>query len=374
MATRLPRAVAHLLVAAVTATSWDRRLPGAAAVVRAHAPALLTGARRHRAVPPLWLALRHEPDLPADLHVALHDEWFQAAGTHLRALRDLALLTRTLDGAGIRSAVFKGPVLSGLLHPRPDLRPYVDLDVLVDGAALGTAVSALEEVGFRVLDRNWRRIRQLMLGEVHLEGPSGIPVDLHWQLLNRDHVRRAFRLSPTELLDRAVPVRIGGVEVCTFDSVDTVLHLAVHAAASGGDRLGWVRDVQLAAAQVTAWPDLLRRAAAAGSAVPTATMLVRAQQLGAQLPAAVPRELAGSAWVRVVRLAERLDPLARTDGGIAPTHVVGRSSRASARASFGALTGQLVSRRPGGGQPSVFSGPVDLVERERFFAAVAAFR
>ncbi|MCW2621931.1 MAG: hypothetical protein JWL64_1533, partial [Frankiales bacterium] len=313
MTRRNPAPVGRLLVRAASATRWDRRLPGAAAVVEQYPEALLAAAARHRTAPALWLALRHEPGLPDSLALPLHDAWFGAAGNHLRALRDLAALADALDPAHVRFAVFKGPVLSGLYYPRPDLRPYVDLDVLVDPAGLGPAVHALEAAGFSVLDRNWDRIHQLMLGEIHLKAPGGVLVDLHWQVLNRETVRRPYDLRPGPLLDRAVAVPLAGRSVLSFAPADALLHLSLHAAASGGDLLGWVRDVYAVAGPAFDWDALLARALQTRTGVPAATMLLRAQDLlDLPVPPGVLPALArGRSWRAIVAGAQRWDDVAR---------------------------------------------------------------
>src|SRR5688500_15332306 len=88
-------------------------------------------ALHHRVANAVFLGIREavDPDHPA-FH-RLQREYIDNVARHLRTLADLAELGPVLDTAGIPWMVIKGPVLAETIYPRPDLRSYDDLDVVV---------------------------------------------------------------------------------------------------------------------------------------------------------------------------------------------------------------------------------------------------
>nr|WP_269205197.1 nucleotidyltransferase family protein [Motilibacter aurantiacus] len=299
----------------------------------------MTRARHHRVGPMVRAGLLAGAPGGATsaLVEGLRAQHLAARAGHVRAVHDLGLVAEALDGAGLAWAALKGPVLAASVYPREDFRPYGDIDVLVDPAALGRALAVLEGAGFVVLDRNWRLLRERVLGELHLQAPGGSTVDLHWQLVNRPEVRARFRLPTGPLLDRARRVDVAGQHVPVLDPVDTLVHLCVHAGIAGGDRLLWLADISLAARAV---PDLglvLDRARHAAADSMVALMLRRADRL---LP--IP------GVHRVIPLLQPSLPLRVALGGVdrlSPVQRVRRAgslARTTARAVDRTLHGTLV--------------------------------
>ena len=75
-----------------------------------------------------------------------------------------------------------------------------------------------------------------------------ISVDLHWHVVYKYQDRRWYSIDPDQLFARRRTVDIAGHRCATFDEVDTVFHLALHAAREGCHRLVWLKDIELAVA------------------------------------------------------------------------------------------------------------------------------
>src|SRR5207342_3091634 len=102
------------------------------------------------------------------------------------------------------------------------------------------ALQALDEVEFQLVDRNWPLLRSTMRAEVAMAGKYGTPVDLHWHIAVPKNLRLSFDIDIDGMLKRSTLGMLGnGLEVPVLDPVDTVFHLAFHAAQSGGGRLVW---------------------------------------------------------------------------------------------------------------------------------------
>ena len=186
---------------------------------------------------------------------------------------------------------------------------------------MGTAVAALEAAGCQVLDRNWDLIDEAELGELHLLSPTGMVLDLHWNLIHRRDRRSRFSIDVREMLGRASSLDLGPVRAPRLDPVDSVLHLAVHSALAGASRLGWLMDVdQSLRRRGPDWTELVSRAHAWQAAVVVHLVLERCRStLGSPVPAEVLRELqSGRVWRGLVHGVQALDPAARSTGRRSP--------------------------------------------------------
>jgi hypothetical protein len=137
----------------------------------------------------------------------------------------------------------KGPALAAVAYRRPDLRAYKDLDLLVPAPVFEDAVRLLEANGIPLLDRNWTLVSHEVRGQLHLQLPMGTVTDLHWHLVNQ--YRDRLRIPMGELFDRSRRVEVGGRPVSVLDPVDGLIHICLHAALSGGERLIWLKDLDL---------------------------------------------------------------------------------------------------------------------------------
>jgi hypothetical protein len=262
-----------------------------------------------------------------------------ALARHQRALADLDAVKAALDGAGIDFLVAKGPALVDRFYPSPDLRSYVDLDLVVSPHAVGDAVRALEAQGCQVVDANWPLLEQLEIQELRLLGPTGGAIDLHWSL-----GRRPLRCDPTPafpvLLARSVWAG-SGRGYRTLGWADCVVHLALHAAESGGDRLIWCADLRAAMSHADAEPAALVARAGEWGARPAVYLMLHrmSRTLGVSLPDPLLRSLAAGdpGWAALVRAVEFVWPAARADGGRSVPRIVARSARPSGAASWRAL-------------------------------------
>jgi hypothetical protein len=255
--------------------------------------ALLEEAVRHRVVGLVSRVLPAIPRMDADIHATLERYAISQAAHQLRVLDDLREFARTMDDAGIVWLTFKGPVAAQLLYAPPTARGYQDLDLLVPRSQFRRAIETLEASGAEVLDRNWTLIGRERRGQLHVRLRLGTIADAHWHLLNRQSVRATFHVPMERVLARARMVDVAGITVPTLDPVDTLVHLCLHAALGGGDRLAWLADVERAIViEHPPWDEVTDRAREWRSGAATAAILRRTRDvLGAPVPESVLRRL-----------------------------------------------------------------------------------
>jgi Uncharacterised nucleotidyltransferase len=331
---------------------------------------LVAHADRHGVAGCLWQAVRATGRSDVDGADQLRELRAAATVTHLRMLSELDMVSRVLGAAAVPYLVLKGPVLAGALYRRPDLRSYVDLDLLVAPADFGAALGALEQAGCRVFERNWTLAADRMLGELRLFTRAGTVLDLHWHVIADRQARALFPIDLAAARSRARTVQVGGRSVSTLDAADTVVHLALHAALAGGHRLLWLKDLEqaLRPPQGPEWTVLSARAAQWAAGPGVALMLDRAAgTLGVPVPAGFARSLVPDRpWRLVTRAADRLSPPARGAGsGPSLGRIVARAARGDGPASRRELRRRLVgwaastaARSDPRGSPAMFD-PTD---------------
>ena len=312
----------------------------------------------------------------------------RAAARHMRAVGDLRLVQQCLASACLPFVVVKGPALVERLYGSPDLRSYVDLDLLVRPSDLGAAVYALEAAGCALLDANWPLLQEAGVHELRLLGPTGGAIDLHWSLGKGPGL---VDVSPAvdTLLDRAVTWHLGDISLLTLDWSDTFVHLAVHAAASGGHRLLWCADLRAALERMPedGPASLVERTAEWRAGPQLHIMLARTR---ASLGTDIPPELTGGlglrrSWRGLTTAVDRAFPVERQGDGRGLMRLVARSASTTTRASWGALAAESVLDAKAPREELVPDWLLDPDEprsalhavggregREAFFAAVAA--
>lgn len=269
-----------------------------------------------------------------------------AAVHHTRTLSLLEQVAGLLGAAAVEHLVVKGPVLAGHHYERPDLRRYVDLDVLVPPAGFARALESLVDDGFTVFEDDWSTLREVLAGELRLLRDDDV-VDLHWTLVDDSAARGRCRFPTEPLFAAQRRVRLGGTEVTTTSAVHTLLHVSLHAALSGATRLVWMVDVdRVLRRDRPDWDEVVREAAAAGIAAQVGVVLARARRtVAAPVPDEVLLTLGpGRGWRPLVSVADRWAPVgvARTDASGARMLV--RATRDSDVASWAALAGKVASR------------------------------
>ena len=286
---------------------------------------------------------------PDEVRQAVRDHAMGSLAVQLQVEADLRVLSTALEPTGVAWATVKGPALSEHWYARPGQRTYVDLDVVVDPAGFGRALDALLDAGAVLVDRNFTHALRQRRAELNLVLPHGTLLDLHWHVLNTPQLRAQFPLSMDQWLARRIPIRIGGLEVPTFDAEDTLLHLCLHTVLSGGRKLSWFRDMQqvIATGQVD-WQVFFERTRAAQAGLLVAVALERTRRLcGAAVPDAYEDRLAvgGRAWQRGLRVLETVSPPGGAMDRRLSGQLVWKSTRGNTGDSLRAL-GRTVRQGP----------------------------
>jgi putative nucleotidyltransferase-like protein len=151
-----------------------------------------------------------------------------------------------LRAVGIPSILLKGAAIATWLYGAGQVRPYVDVDLLVPPSQFERAKETLAELGY---EHRLRGADPAELGplEQDLVGPDNICIDLHYGLLGTTAaVERCW-----EVLSRhTIPLCLPGGEVSALDLPARTMHLALHAAQNGPVDRKAVADLERGLVQV----------------------------------------------------------------------------------------------------------------------------
>jgi hypothetical protein len=191
-------------------------------------PALLALSRRNRVAALAQAALSGRAGVPRDARdelLALARRSFVETALTAQALGEVAPALAALPWALLR-----GPALGANLYGDLMLRPYGDLDVLVEPAHVNAAQAALGTLGFCLPPgspgQNYYRAFHLHLPLTRpgLAGP--LALELHWAI---DHPFSLYTVDVAGLLARRRELTVEQVAVPAPAPDDLVLTLAVHA-------------------------------------------------------------------------------------------------------------------------------------------------
>jgi hypothetical protein len=202
-----------------------------------------------------------------DRRAALEDFAQRNRGLHRRAELDwaaVAVLER-FEGAGVRSLLLKGPVLTRLLYGSEGApRDYFDIDLLVGPPDLAKAREALAGLGYRWgyegrgIDDVARVVHTELWAQRGKYGP--LWVDLHKRLAGgAAGCRASDEVVWAALWGRRTSIEFAGREATVLAQGGLAFHLALHAAQGGPDEPKAIGDL---ARGIERWaPDVWRDAA-----------------------------------------------------------------------------------------------------------------
>lgn len=328
---------------------------------------LVRGARHHRIAPLVHAALR-----PAAAVTALRQDRDAAIVTHLQALSTIATIDRSLGD--IPWVTFKGPALSEFAHPIRGLRTYHDVDVLVSPSHLREVATRLLNAGWQFADFEDMLLNPETPGETHWVSPSGIIVDLHWSMLNMASRRRHFRVDTDRLLARRVRRTSGSEPFWTLHPAEALVHVCLHAALAGANRLLFLLDAHHLTLGVDDSGELIDVARTWGAEPQLMLVLARAHRF---LGTPVSNELYRSTRVPLAlrgmgATVDRLAPTpdARQDAGIARLFARGIRTTTTRSALACARNGVLGLQHRLQGTPPARVREHNQAALERYLSAV----
>ena len=142
------------------------------------------------------------------------------------ALVELSEIIAAASDTHLTIVPVKGPTLAFRLYDGPELRPFADLDLLIDPSEFEKADRLLRGLGY-VQEPGLLHADFYLKNHIHIgyELPGATKVELHWGL---SHRFRPWRISVDEVLARAEMRELGGRNIPSLSDEDHLIYLCTH--------------------------------------------------------------------------------------------------------------------------------------------------
>ena len=208
-------------------------------------PAVFDLATVHRVAPLLCQALAEAPEgaLPATVMAKFEAALLRSRAATMLCEHELISLLSTLSTAGIDVLVLKGATLANTIYPRPEFRPYHDLDILCRPSDFPRLARALSASGYSREPENEPWVRPAPLATLPVQSyrvPSGaLAVEVHTDILQFGLVERQHE----DFWRGAETIPLGPASLPVLAPTYQLLHLTAHAHRHGYVRLLWLADL-----------------------------------------------------------------------------------------------------------------------------------
>jgi len=99
--------------------------------------------------------------------------------------------------AGLPIAIVKGHVFAETIYPRAALRPFTDIDLLIEADAVTALEAVLGAQGFTKATSDQQRLEAKWI-----HSPTGALLEVHSNLVHSPRMRRAFSLRHADVMDK----------------------------------------------------------------------------------------------------------------------------------------------------------------------------
>jgi hypothetical protein len=201
----------------------------------------------HRVAPLVWQALAGIPAgmVPAPVLASFEAAMWRSSAGRMICEHTLRALLDLLDTYAIEVLVLKGASLAHTVYPRPELRPYHDLDILCRPADYSRLATALCSAGYQQAEHGGttRGRRGYQGSRRHaFFAPSGhVEIEIHLDVLGLGLAER----SQGAFWRAAQVVEAGDLRMHMLAPMHQLVHLAVHVHAHCYSRLLWLVDLDL---------------------------------------------------------------------------------------------------------------------------------
>ncbi len=195
----------------------------------------------HRLAALAYRELRAAPAdvVPPEVVAQLKGVYENTLTTNVLLYDRLKRILKAFAQADMPVLLLKGAIFAQTLYPSIATRPMGDLDLVIPPDRLEDAEAILQGFGYRnQLQSPGYRSREFLLrygGELAYAPPKSWPlVELHWQVLFGEWMRRTTAVRDEDFWSRAELVNIDGMTVRQLAAEDSVLHQIGHVAVLHG--------------------------------------------------------------------------------------------------------------------------------------------
>lgn len=182
-------------------------------------------------------------NLPPDYLKRLKVSYQKNVARSIVLTDELVSLTRELQGIGVESIPYKGPLLGVVAYGNPALRCFIDLDIIVHPNDVSAATEVLTARGYQTSRRLDTRQEQMLIAAQHniqFERERGqLIVELHWRV--SADLFAAFQTG--DLWERLETISLNDVPLKSMPIEQLLLALCIHGSRHVWDRFSQICDI-----------------------------------------------------------------------------------------------------------------------------------
>jgi hypothetical protein len=176
----------------------------------------------------------------------LRNLYRQSSLLNLRYNLELNHVLETITAAGIGVMLLKGAEIATTLYPRPELRHFNDIDLMVHPEDLGAAIAILERQGYRYhQEYRFESISRRRSAFVYVK--EGIDGHLVFEIHTSPHRNEmGISFDTAQIWERARSITVAGNSIFGMGLEDLLLYLCWHYRSHSFSRLIWLYDIAIA--------------------------------------------------------------------------------------------------------------------------------
>lgn len=201
----------------------------------------LKTARSMRIAPFIYYNIK-DKNFNQDIVFKLKEEYKKNLFANILILDELKKVADSLNKSKIEFVLLKGAALIQNVYPDFGVRPLSDLDLLIKFKDLKEANTILENLGFRLYEKNSYKRGKL----TYIKNSQKFLkfLDLHWELESFPFLRKIINFNLEEIFDRAEEVQ-DKKELRVLSPFDNLIYLCVHLSLHHSFELFWLLDIYL---------------------------------------------------------------------------------------------------------------------------------
>lgn len=175
----------------------------------------------------------------------LRNLYRQSSLLNLHYSLELKHVLETITAAGIHVMLLKGAEIATTLYPRPELRHFNDIDLMVQPKDLAATIAILERQGYHYhQEYRFESISKRRSAFVYVK--EGLDGHLVFEIHTSPHSNEmGISFDTAQIWERVRPITVAGNSISGMGLEDLLLYLCWHYRSHSFSRLIWLYDIAI---------------------------------------------------------------------------------------------------------------------------------
>lgn len=161
---------------------------------------------------------------------------------NITLFNELKRVLKTFKNHGVATLVLKGASLAENFYPLPELRPYNDIDILINKHDIQKAKEILINLGYSPPRKSEEAFNEKYWYSQHFfKKENNILLEIHWNIAQL----RRYKINIESIWNEAVPFKSGDTESLMMSMEDLIIYQSLHLSYHYYSKLLWLLDLAL---------------------------------------------------------------------------------------------------------------------------------